>query len=250
MASISGAVGDIGGPDLTVHHHAAQSCEIGHSDTVPALWATSAPLLRQRRAKRKIGARPAIGATARSRSADAAGGIRVAGPDRLLYDLPPEATWRSGYATVCKTVYTGSIPVVASNSLHRARNHESRNSEPSKALPCIRRRLCYSRAAFPGSSVVEQPAVNRLVAGSNPARGAKFFKDLAKALRGCFRLKVRRRHEDIKTRRQSVGDDSTFSQAVHRLRQGHKFADRLLAILPGVPRASCPDWPGIWTDTY
>ena len=24
------------------------------------------------------------------------------------------ATWRSGYATVCKTVYTGSIPVVAS----------------------------------------------------------------------------------------------------------------------------------------
>ena len=25
------------------------------------------------------------------------------------------ATWRSGYATVCKTVYTGSIPVVASN---------------------------------------------------------------------------------------------------------------------------------------
>jgi hypothetical protein len=27
---------------------------------------------------------------------------------------------------------------------------------------------------FPGSSVVEQPAVNRLVAGSNPARGANF----------------------------------------------------------------------------
>src|SRR5690606_183272 len=29
---------------------------------------------------------------------------------------------------------------------------------------------------FPGSSVVEQPAVNRLVAGSNPARGAIFPK--------------------------------------------------------------------------
>jgi hypothetical protein len=28
-------------------------------------------------------------------------------------------------------------------------------------------------ASFPGSSAVEQPAVNRLVAGSNPARGAK-----------------------------------------------------------------------------
>src|SRR5262245_14885317 len=31
-------------------------------------------------------------------------------------------------------------------------------------------------APFPGSSVVEQPAVNRLVAGSNPARGATCFK--------------------------------------------------------------------------
>jgi hypothetical protein len=42
-----------------------------------------------------------------------------------------------------------------------------------------RDRLCYMRAfiapsrLFPGSSAVEQPAVNRLVAGSNPARGAK-----------------------------------------------------------------------------
>jgi hypothetical protein len=32
---------------------------------------------------------------------------------------------------------------------------------------------------FPGSSAVEQPAVNRLVAGSNPARGAKQIKYLA-----------------------------------------------------------------------
>ena len=32
---------------------------------------------------------------------------------------------------------------------------------------------------FPGSSVVEQPAVNRLVAGSNPARGASFSVRLA-----------------------------------------------------------------------
>lgn len=36
--------------------------------------------------------------------------------------------------------------------------------------------LAIRRAAdlLPGSSVVEQPAVNRLVAGSNPARGAIF----------------------------------------------------------------------------
>jgi hypothetical protein len=36
---------------------------------------------------------------------------------------------------------------------------------------------------FPGSSAVEQPAVNRLVAGSNPARGATKIKALA-AYRG------------------------------------------------------------------
>ena len=29
---------------------------------------------------------------------------------------PDGATWRSGYATVCKTVYTSSILVVASNN--------------------------------------------------------------------------------------------------------------------------------------
>jgi hypothetical protein len=28
--------------------------------------------------------------------------------------LSPTATWRSGYAAVCKTVYPGSIPGVAS----------------------------------------------------------------------------------------------------------------------------------------
>src|SRR6266478_3166832 len=41
---------------------------------------------------------------------------------------------------------------------------------------CKPKRLCYSRTlarVVPGSSAVEQPAVNRLVAGSNPARGAK-----------------------------------------------------------------------------
>ncbi len=32
----------------------------------------------------------------------------------LYIDPAREATWRSGYATVCKTVYTSSILVVAS----------------------------------------------------------------------------------------------------------------------------------------
>ena len=41
--------------------------------------------------------------------------------------------------------------------------------------------ICGFRRAsrlFPGSSAVEQPAVNRLVAGSNPARGAKIINKL------------------------------------------------------------------------
>jgi hypothetical protein len=37
----------------------------------------------------------------------------------------------------------------------------------------IRGRAC-ALPLFPGSSAVEQPAVNRLVAGSNPARGATY----------------------------------------------------------------------------
>jgi hypothetical protein len=42
----------------------------------------------------------------------------------LLNRLPPfrylqlKATWRSGYAAVCKTVYPGSIPGVASKQIN------------------------------------------------------------------------------------------------------------------------------------
>lgn len=38
------------------------------------------------------------------------------------------ATWRSGDATVCKTVYTGSIPVVA--SIHLINDLRSRDENP------------------------------------------------------------------------------------------------------------------------
>jgi hypothetical protein len=60
----------------------------------------------------------------------------VARSDSLLYSRPwrsvrrmvishpvsalRRATWRSGYATVCKTVYPGSIPGVASKSIDRS----------------------------------------------------------------------------------------------------------------------------------
>ena len=38
----------------------------------------------------------------------------VAYPGEAVYEFADGATWRSGYATVCKTVYSGSIPDVAS----------------------------------------------------------------------------------------------------------------------------------------
>ena len=51
------------------------------------------------------------------------GSLLVAYPGQAVYEFAPNgATWRSGYATVCKTVYTSSILVVASiniiNALH------------------------------------------------------------------------------------------------------------------------------------
>ena len=51
------------------------------------------------------------------------------------------AEWQNGYAEDCKSLDIGSIPVSASNF-------------------------------FRDSSAVEQSAVNRLVVGSNPTRGA------------------------------------------------------------------------------
>jgi hypothetical protein len=44
--------------------------------------------------------------------------------------LDPEATWRSGYAAVCKTVYPGSIPGVAS----RIQPHDRVSSPPRSAV--------------------------------------------------------------------------------------------------------------------
>src|SRR5262249_9040389 len=43
------------------------------------------------------------------------------------------ATWRSGYATVCKTVYPGSIPGVASNKLNESGEAPRRESRSSRA---------------------------------------------------------------------------------------------------------------------
>jgi hypothetical protein len=55
---------------------------------------------------------------------------------------------------------------------------------------------------FPGSSVVEQPAVNRLVAGSNPARGAKQFNHLNLQRHLTITSRVRQGYASHRTRRQ------------------------------------------------
>ncbi len=53
-------------------------------------------------------------------------------------------------------------------------------------------------SSFPGSSAVEQPAVNRLVAGSNPARGAKYFKNLASQKMALKTIGVRSGYSQVK----------------------------------------------------
>ena len=97
------------------------------------------------------------------------------------------AMWRSGYAAVCKTVYAGSIPAVASKALAGVFNafagpHGSRSSRDliarggAKFVLCKVAGPCYTpkaaRRRSPVAQQVEQAAVNRWVAGSNPARGA------------------------------------------------------------------------------
>src|SRR6516162_10274241 len=62
---------------------------------------------------------------------------------------------------------------------------------------CKPKMLCYTLAAcehlcrlFLGSSAVEHPTVNRMVAGSNPARGANQIKHLARSGQLPFRVGV------------------------------------------------------------
>ena len=97
-------------------------------------------------------------------------------------------------------MYPGSIPGVASNLRPRSEAKVARRSPTGegerarigklaqakprqaardfhrfvafKARPALLYALRARQLLFPGSSAVEQPAVNRLVAGSNPARGA------------------------------------------------------------------------------
>jgi hypothetical protein len=50
------------------------------------------------------------------------------------------ATWRSGYAAVCKTVYPGSIPGVASNLINHLRSNHLRS-------PTLRATFCVSESS-------------------------------------------------------------------------------------------------------
>src|SRR5438045_2660769 len=85
------------------------------------------------------------------------------------------ATWRSGYATVCKTVYAGSIPAVASTTT-------AFESSPCKHRP-LRRRFVGAahRVGVPHRDCVTcdrdaaEVAVSRVdIAVAGPANGPSF----------------------------------------------------------------------------
>lgn len=126
-------------------------------------------------------------------------------PSGIAYNRPPHdrtavltkptsagAGWQSGYAEDCKSSDVGSIPASASKT-RRSRDwlKETKKSLEAdfptlyKASPAPdgdvktasgREKLKGiqrdTTSLFPGSSVVEQAAVNRLVGGSNPSLGA------------------------------------------------------------------------------
>src|SRR5215470_5667886 len=98
--------------------------------TEPLSFMRDVGLLRQGPSKRKFTRtdldKAAPGATAenrtRQRSVAAGSHLLYIGPTHSGAPNEPQArrsrmaTWRSGYAAVCKTVYAGSIPAVASTS--------------------------------------------------------------------------------------------------------------------------------------
>jgi hypothetical protein len=92
-------------------------------------------------------------------------------------------------------VHAGSIPAVASTRRNGGRPVTS--SRFAKRGWLCYRPGCRGNGPFPGSSVVEQPAVNRLVAGSNPARGATKIKHFSHHLK----ISVRQRY--------TIGTDRT-----------------------------------------
>ena len=91
-------------------------------------------------------------------------------------------------------------------------------------------RLLSKSAVFPGSSAVEQPAVNRLVAGSNPARGAKLFQLLRP--NPSTRTKLAFRSGAARRRPSPVGPRGSFvSKLFDGIKQRVRFA-----------RAACHEW--------
>ena len=69
------------------------------------------------------------------------------------------ATWRNGYAEDCKSLYPSSILGVA--------------SKINLVLILKKSKLRFLHSSV--AQLVEQLTVNQLVAGSSPARGAKFY---------------------------------------------------------------------------
>ena len=78
---------------------------------------------------------------------------------------------------------------------------------------------------LPGSSAVEQPAVNRLVAGSNPARGASSFKNLAIVFQVLYSHGPAARSSSSKS--PSLARRTLDDSAPAQRQEGASFRDRL-----------------------
>src|SRR5262245_13335860 len=97
-----------------------------------------------------------------------------------LYYIAKPGRPRGGVVTQrsakpCTPVQFRAWPPAFAAARLGARPQKSWHGTLQGLKPFVIGRAALSGAVFPGSSVVEQPAVNRLVAGSNPARGAKFY---------------------------------------------------------------------------
>src|SRR5262249_47910201 len=101
-------ISDVAGANLAVNHHAAGSNEVDHgggfqrgSVRPGAAFSSACP----------------GGSLPRTRPCGVGGtSCWRAQPMSCIGWALTTATWRSGYATVCKTVYPGSIPGVASKT--------------------------------------------------------------------------------------------------------------------------------------
>lgn len=115
--------------------------------------------------------------------------------------LARNRTGVQGFAVLCVTTPPRGLPSVPRCDADGRNNHKPRRAATAKHYAQAHRRLsvmdrrkglrppdgvAIRRPPIPDSSAVEQSTVNRLVAGSNPAPGATFFRGLSANRSGPF----------------------------------------------------------------